>query len=184
MASQDQSYSYEFKVKVAEEAIDRDKKNLDKLGEKYDVPVSLILTWAQKYERDPQSLREDSDKHKQVKEPEDDTLVDISIDNKEISESIGYGAMFDDLDIKKLTFWSVLGIIFVIIFVQLLVEMHQLTTQVNMERVSAASEYDVVQQNEKAREQLNNFGVVDIEEGIYRIPIDSVINDMAVDGEQ
>jgi hypothetical protein len=35
----------------------------------------------------------------------------------------------------------------------------------------------------EGQQQLESFGVVDLENGIYRIPIDSAINQMAADDE-
>lgn len=185
MASQEQQYSAEFKAKVASEALDQNKQNLDQLSDKYDVPVSVILTWATKYEKDPKVFEKSGTEGTSAKaESDEDTVVNVEIEDEKVSRSISYGAMADNLDYKKLTFWSVLGIIFVIIFVQLLFEMYEMTTQINLEQLSAESEYhEVTEQTREARERLNSFGVVDIEEGTYRIPIDSVMNDMAVDGE-
>jgi transposase-like protein len=183
MASQEE-YSPEFKAKVAAEALAQDRKNLDKLSAKYDVPVSLILTWASKYEKDPESFETSDAPVDEAHESEEDTVVRVDVDDEEISESISHGVMGDNLNVKKLTFWSVLGIIFVIVFIQLLKEMYDQTTQINMERLSAQSEYyDVNAQEKKDRERLSTYGVVNVEEGIYRIPIDSVISKMAADGE-
>lgn len=185
MANQEKQYSPEFKAKVASEALDQDKKNLDRLSEKHDVPVSVILTWATKFEKNPTVFKkEPTEQVQQGADSEKDTVVDVEIEDEKVSQSISLGVMGDKLDYKKLTFWSILGIIFVIIFVQLLKEMYDQTTQINLNQVSAESQYyDVSEQNRQAEERLNSFGVVDIEQGIYRIPIDSVMNDMAVDSE-
>lgn len=185
MASQEPTYSSEFKAKVALEALAQNKKNLDRLSDKYDVPVSVILTWAVQLERNAANVYTTSQEPANVQTAaEENAVVDVEINDEKVSHSISYGVMGDELDIKKLTFWSVLGIIFVIIFVQLLFEMYEMSTQINKDRISARSEYhDVNEQNRKDMEKLSSFGVVDIEQGIYRMPIDSVINDMAVDGE-
>lgn len=184
MANQDSGYSSKFKAKVAQEALDRNKKNLEPLSDKYNVPVSVILTWAVQLERNDATVFATAEESSDVNTTKESTAVDVEIDDEEVSQGITKGVMRNNLDYKKLTFWSVLGVIFVVIFVQLLVEMYQLTSQANQERVSAQSEYyEVAEQNRKDRERLSSFGVVNIEEGIYRIPIDSVINDMAVDGE-
>ena len=84
---------------------------------------------------------------------------------------------------KRLTFWSVLGTILVIIFVQALFEMYQYNELTTRQRVSAASgeHYQANQLKKEAEERLNSFGVVNLEEGVYRMPIDSVINSMAVE---
>lgn len=185
MASQNATYSSKFKANVALEALARNKQNLEPLSDKYDVPVSVILTWAVQLERNAAAVYQTSEEPTDISAPSQESdVVDVEIEDDEVSESIGTGVMGDNLDYKKLTYWSVLGIIFVVIFVQLLLEMYQMTTQINQERVSAESEYyEVTEQNQRDRERLSSFGVVDIEEGIYRIPIDSVMNDMAADGE-
>ncbi|MBN2730919.1 MAG: hypothetical protein JXR26_00690 [Balneolaceae bacterium] len=114
----------------------------------------------------------------------EDTVVDVEINDENVSDSINHGVMGDKHDYKKLTFWSILGILFVVIFVQLLMEMYDQATQINNDQISASSEYyDIREQERKDTERLSSFGVVDIENGVYRMPIDSVINDMAVDGE-
>jgi hypothetical protein len=43
--------------------------------------------------------------------------------------------------------------------------------------------YDIKQLNETSIQQLNSFGVVDMEEGIYSIPIDSAITKIAQESE-
>lgn len=183
MASQESSYSTEFKAKVALEALAQNKKNLERLSDKYDVPVSVILTWAVQLERNAAAVYESSTAPQDI-ETEEDTVVDVEIADEKVNESISYGVMGDELNYKRLTFWSVLGVVFVLVFVQLLIEMYDQATQVNQDRISASSEYyDVKEQNKKDKERLSSFGVVDIENGIYRMPIDSVINEMAVDGE-
>jgi hypothetical protein len=88
--------------------------------------------------------------------------------------------MFDKLNYKRLIFWSAFGIILVAIFVQALLEMYQYNVQTLENRVVGDGEfYKVNRLKVDAREHLNTFGVVDLEEGIYRIPIDSAINDIA-----
>ena len=185
MANQESNYSSEFKIKVAREALARDSQNLEPLSEKYDVPVSVILTWAAQLERSSSDInRTTAEPADTTSTEEENSVVNVEIDDQEVSESVSHGVMGDKLDYKKLTFWSVLGIIFVVIFVQLLVEMYQMTIQYNQERVSAQSEYhEVSDKKQRDLEKLSSYGVVDIENGIYRMPIDSVINNMAVDGE-
>lgn len=185
MASEEPTYSSEFKAKIALEALAQNKKNLDRLSDKYDVPVSVILTWTVQLERNAANVYATSSEPANVTVPRDeDTVVDVEINDEKVSHSISYGVMGDKLDYKKLTFWSVLGVILVVIFVQLLMEMYDQATQINEDRISASSEYyDIQEQNRKDMERLSSFGVVDIENGVYRMPIDSVINDMAVDGE-
>lgn len=188
MASEDNNYTPEFKAKVAREALDQNKQNLDRLAKKHDVLVSVILDWTVKFEKHGEDAFADSgsgDKGKDKQTTaEEEEVQDVEISDDNVAESISYGVMADNLNYKRLAFWSVLGVILVLIFVQALVEMYQYNTQVTRERISAQSEYyEVNRINNEAEETLSSFGVVDPEEGIYRIPIDSAMNEMAADTE-
>lgn len=94
-----------------------------------------------------------------------------------LSESdLSYGVMHDTHNIKNLTFWSVLGIV---IFGVLLVGvffMFQSNKMLFTEEASVRSEHQHVNRmKQQAEERLNSFGVIDEEQGIYHIPIDSAI---------
>lgn len=184
MANEEQNYTSKFKVKVAEEALDRGKQDLDGLARKYDVPVSVILTWTAKFEKNGSSAFEKNDqsqaREKSSASPES---VNVEVEDAEVAQSISQGVMSDDLNYKRLAFWSILGMILVIIFVIGLIEMFQYNTQVTRDQVSEGSEYYQVNQlNREAEETLNSFGVVNLEEGIYRIPIENAMNSIAEEG--
>jgi len=184
MSNEDQTYSSEFKTKVAKQAIEQDKKNLDRLSEKYDVPVSTILTWAVQLEKDAPEFAADDEPAGGVQQSEqavaDREEVAVEVTDENIADSFNYGVMFDKLNIRRLIFWSVLGMVLVVVFVFALREMYQYNRQLSDEAASGSTEfYQVNQQKRADTETLNSFGVVDLENGIYRIPIDSAINEMA-----
>ena len=183
MANEEQNYTSEFKTKVATKALEQDKQNLDKLSDKYEVPVSQILKWTVKLEKEGTEAFKDEvqpDDTETEANIEDHESVDVEVEDPDIAESISFGVMHDDLNYKRLIFWSVLGMILVAIFVKGLVEMYQYNTSVSRDRISEESQYYQIKQlNEEAQETLNSFGVVDPEAGIYRIPIDSAMNDIA-----
>ena len=184
MASEENNYTPQFKKEVAQKALEQSKQNLEKLSEEYNVPVSVILMWATELEKGgPQVFKEEPEDNSTAEKSSD--TVDLEISDEEVASSVSHGVMFDNLNYKRLTFWSVLGIILVIIFVQALFEMYQYNVQATEQRVSAESGeyYQSKQLKKQADEKLSNFGVVNLEEGIYRMPIDSVINEMAVDEE-
>ncbi|HLR31277.1 MAG TPA: hypothetical protein VK074_02230 [Fodinibius sp.] len=186
MASEENNYTPEFKKEVAQKALEQSKQNLDTLSEEYGVPVSVILMWAVELEKGGEEVFKKADEETSKTKKEHDTKsIDITISDEEVSNSIEHGVMFDNLDYKRLMFWSVLGIILVIIFIQGLFEMFEYNKQTLEDRVSARSGefYQSNQLKKEAEEKLTNFGVVNLEEGTYRIPIDSIINNMAVDAE-
>ncbi|MEL7832404.1 hypothetical protein [Fodinibius sp. Rm-B-1B1-1] len=184
MANEKQNYSAEFKKEVAQKALDQSKKNLDKLAEQYDVSVSVILMWATELEKGGEDVFKTEDEEQQSPSEEPTENVDIEITSEEIADSVEHGVMADKLNYKRLIFWSVFGTILVIIFVRGLMEMYEYNMNTTQERVSSESEYYQVNQMKKeARQQLESFGVVDLENNIYRIPIDSAINTMTADEE-
>ncbi len=184
MANEKQNYSAEFKKEVAQKALDQSKKNLDKLAEKYDVSVSVILMWATELEKGGEDVFETSDEDQETPAEEPVENVDVEITNERVANSVDHGVMDDKLNYKRLVFWSVFGTILVIIFVRGLFEMYEYNMNTTQERVSSESEYYQVNQMKKeAQQQLESFGVVDLENNIYRIPIDSAINEMAADEE-
>lgn len=184
MPQEGKNYTSEFKKKIAQEALKQNKENLDRLSEQHDVPVSVILMWATELEKGGEDVFEATDEAAEKVEKKSEK-VDISISDEEVADSVAHGVMFDNLNYKRLIFWSVLGIILVAIFVQALFEMYQYDQRALQDRVSAESGefYQANQLNQKAEERLKDFGVVNLEEGTYRMPIDSVINEMAVDEE-
>ncbi|MDZ7682309.1 MAG: hypothetical protein U5J63_11520 [Fodinibius sp.] len=181
MASEEKNYTAAFKIEVAQKALEQSKKNLDKLSDKYDVPVSVILMWTTEYEKGgEEAFKTAEDEEKDIEHKGE--AVDVEVSDQRVAQSVEHGVMDDKLNYKRLVFWSVFGIILVLIFVKALYEMNQYNAQSTQERVSADSEYyQANQMKREAREQLNSFGVVDLENGIYRIPIDSAITQMAGD---
>jgi len=111
-------------------------------------------------------------------------VVDVSIesDNEIFITSVKHGVEEEDLDIKAITMWSVLGIVTVIVFVAVLIPFAQYSINAANENANVTSSYyEIRQLNEDANAILNSYGVVDGEEGIYRIPIDEAINKLATD---
>lgn len=179
MSKEEKSYSIEFKTTVAMKAIELGKKNLDRLSEKYEVPVSTILTWAVQYEKNPDRFQAEYVSSASAAESGVAENVDVEVSDGTIAESMSYGVMPDHLNIRRMLFWSFLGIALVLIFIISLREMFNYSQAVARESASESTEfYQVNRLKQEARETLNSFGVVDLENGIYRIPIDSAINEI------
>lgn len=185
MASEKKKYTAEFKKEVASKALNLSRPQLDELSEEYDVPVSMIQLWASKLQNainESENVFESSEAAEKASSEHEE--IDVEITSQRVAKSVEHGVMDDKLNYKRLVFWSVFGTVLVIVFVQALFEMFQYNQQLTQERVSAESEYYQVNELKKeANKQLDSFGVVDLENGIYRIPIDSAINEMAADEE-
>ena len=118
-----------------------------------------------------------------IKDSKSDVLdASIESDNEIFVTAVKHGVEEEGLDIKAITMWSVLGIITVIIFVGVLIPFSQFAFNSARENVNVTSSYYEIEQLERdANETLTTYGVVNGEEGIYRIPIDEAINKLATD---
>ncbi|MEX0772880.1 MAG: hypothetical protein WEB89_08700 [Balneolales bacterium] len=97
-------------------------------------------------------------------------------------EAVSYGAMYDKLNIKNIVFWTVLGISVLLIVVMGVISLYKYNKFRFQESASIESEFPNYQRMRVAEDvQLNTYGVVDEESGIYHIPVDSamtlIIND-------
>ncbi len=182
MASEEQHYTSAFKKEVAKKALNQSRKNLDQLSEDYDVPVSKIMVWATELENAIEQLEVGFSSSKQIEKTTEPSEVDVEISDTKVADAVEHGVMLDQLNYKRLVFWSVFGTALVVVFVIALFEMYQYNERLTQENVSASSEYYQVNQlKQEAQDKLNSFGVVDLENGVYRIPIDSAINEIAAD---
>lgn len=117
-----------------------------------------------------------SEKSKNTGKPKNEE-VDIDVSSEEMARSYKRGAMDDNPNYKRILFWSVLGFVIFIAFVYMLSSMYQYNSYTTEAEVSANSDYYQIKElNKKEDEILKSYGVVDAENGIYRIPIDSAIN--------
>lgn len=178
MADKQETYSSEFKAEVALNALARNKKNLEPLSEQYQVPVSLILTWAVQLEQNAAGVYDTTSEPTDIEaEPEP---VDIKIDSRDMEVSIEQGVMSDDLNYMRLVSWTVIGLIVVAVFIQMLIEMFQINISKSPEQVVGEDAYHAVTHKKReAKIELSSFGVVNEEEGVFRVPIDMVIEQMA-----
>lgn len=175
-----EKYSSEFKAKVALEAVAQGRSVIEKVAEKHGVADEQVIAWAaQLHDEAAQIFSGERTAEAQPSEGED---VDITTDDEEFALAVDHGVMSDNLNYSKLIFWSSLGTGLVIIFVIGLVYFSQYSLFESQKQVSAQSSYSEIQNlKTKQNQELNSFGVVDIEEGIYRIPIDSAISRIATD---
>lgn len=108
--------------------------------------------------------------------------VDVSVNDERFRRSVDHGVMDDDLDYKKLFFWTGFIIVMVAVFLVALIELYDYSAYVLNDRREQVAEYtDIQDLNARGEQQLNSFGVVDGEQQVYHIPIDSAIKIMAQD---
>ncbi|MCG2588973.1 transposase [Rhodohalobacter sulfatireducens] len=165
MSKKQKQFTDEEKNSIALKAVSGGDDAIKELSEKHNISEEEIRNW----------IRETG--VKPVKEKEEEVSLDAS---ENFIASVSYGANFDNLNYKRLVFWTVFGIAVILIFIQSIIFIHDYTTSSSTQLQSEQSRfYNIEEIQQSDQETLNSFGVVDAEAGIYRIPIDSAITDIA-----
>ncbi len=170
-------HSAEFKAKVALEAVSEQNNIYAEIAKKYEISISEVSTWVSELKENATNVFDDS--------PMESSLVeDVSIesDNSDFVQAVNHGVNADTMDYGKIFFWSGLGIATVVVFVVALMFFAQFSFSNALRNASESSTYlEITKLEADQNEQLNSFGVVDLEDGVYHIPIDEAINKVAVD---
>lgn len=165
----------EEKTRILEEALDGDKEHVKEVAEKYDLDVELLETWIR--EKDVTYVKPKKD------HLEDQENVDLQV-TKEFADDYEFGATPDNLNYRTLFFWSAFGTTVIVLFIVAIFFVYEYTYQgMGQQSADQSHFYEIEQQREQDSAHLNSFGVVDLDEGIYRIPIDSAITRLAQDTE-
>ncbi len=108
--------------------------------------------------------------------------VTLETEDTLFAGAVTHGVNDDTMDYGKIFFWSGLGIVAVIVFVVALMFFAQFSFTNALRNASESSTYmEITKLRADQNEQLNSFGVVDLEDGVYHIPIDDAIEKIAVD---
>lgn len=178
-----EKYSSEFKAKVALEVVSENRAVITKVAQKYDVPEEKVKEWTDKLYNDASHIFDD-EQAEEFAHGEDfaSENVYISTDDARFHHDVDYGATKDDLNYKKIIFWSSFIVGLVIIMAIGLVYFAQFSLFDAQQKVSSISPASTsVELREKQNKKLNSYGVIDLENGIYKIPIDSAISKIAID---
>jgi hypothetical protein len=116
--------------------------------------------------------------HQSYETPDDP--VEIEVGDQEVADSLEHGVMGDKLNYPRLLFWSLFGLFIFVLFVYALTGMYSYNTFVAQQEKDKTTKWtEVTKLRENDQQRLNSFGVINAEDGVYHMPIDSVINDMA-----
>ncbi|WP_234571329.1 transposase [Rhodohalobacter sp. 614A] len=167
MSKQQKTFTDEEKKQIALEAASGGEDAITKLSEKHGVSEEEIRNW----------IRETDVSDVATVTKEEDVSLEAT---EEFIESVNYGANFDRLNYKRLMFWSVFGIVMMLVIIQSIMFIHNYTeSSATILRSEQSQFYEIDEMKLNEQETLNSFGVVDAEAGIYRIPIDSAITQIA-----
>ena len=179
-----QQYSREYKAKVVLEATSEDADPVE-VARRHNVTPGTLLSWANQMDVNDLQLKKLAEAAGTEGAHDAIETVDVDSNSDRFAASIEYGATHDILDMKKLTFWSLFGTGFVLLIILALYGAYTLTTSQTIQQVyeQGGDHYEVRELHERQRADLESFGVVDAEEEIYRVPIDSVFSRMVREAE-
>jgi len=165
MSKNQNSFTESEQIRIAKQAAAGGTEDLKRLAGENNISQQEIQNWIREYNIEaPGNLS-------------DDVSLEASED---FVDSVEYGATFDHLNYNRLTFWSVFGTSVIVVFIISIMFVHEYTRTSALQRSDESSLYfDINELQEQDKETLETFGVVNPEEGIYRIPIDSAITIMS-----
>ena len=100
----------------------------------------------------------------------------------ELERSIDYGVSYDNINVRNVTFWIVLGLIIVIVMLFGVYNMYTYNQFLSQQQSAISSEsHELKQIREEEHRKLNTLELIDEENMRYRIPIDSAITLIATD---
>ena len=170
MSSEPNKFTAEEKAAIALKAQSGDPDVKQELAEKHGITVEEIDNW----------IRETGSTS--VKETEEET---VSLEaTEEFANSVAYGAVPDNLNYPRLIFWSLFGTTIVVVTVLAIMAVYDYTlTGAEQNRAAESQFYNISELQEQDQAILESYGVVDLEQGIYRIPIDSAMTLIAEEAE-
>lgn len=165
MSNSSKKFTEEEKAAIALKAASGEAGKVHKLAKEHGVSEEEIRNWMR--ETGVENVSDDD---------EDSVIIDVTED---YGRSVEFGASFDIPNYRRIVFWSAFGTGLVLLIVLSVFYVHSYTTTVAADQSAQQSEYYEIQQiQQREAEILNSYGVVDAEEGVYRIPIDQAISEI------
>lgn len=185
MSNEKKSYSREFKAEVVLEAVSGEHINPHEVAQKYDVSPAQIVSWAHELNISDVNLEKlSASVEGSQKESSDDVIVEIETESQVFESEVAYGATYDIINMRLLTFWTIFGSIFIAVTIMIIIGLFNFGTASTIRSASERSEFYEIQEMRQNEDQtLSSFGIVDLENRVFRMPIDTVISRMAQDDE-
>jgi len=172
-------HSAEFKAQTALEAISLPLAEIEAFAQKKGTSKDEVLEWVAALKSKSANLfKDETDSHSGHHASGEN--VNLETDNELLAAAVSHGVNDDKLNFNKLIFWSTFGTGLVIVIIYGLVQFAEASWFNAQNKAALNSNYSKIKElKAKDAEILNSFGVVDLENGTYRIPIDQAINNIA-----
>lgn len=107
--------------------------------------------------------------------PEDE-MIKLETTSKDFIHSVEMKATEDNINIKRLVFWGVLGVVVIIISVITCFYVFRYSKyEINKQIQGNSENYQITELRKKDDQILDSYGIINKEKGIYHIPIDSAM---------
>ncbi|HAH52238.1 MAG TPA: hypothetical protein DF712_20830 [Balneola sp.] len=173
-------HSAEFKAQTALEAIALPVGELEDFAKKKGVTKDEVIEWVTALKKNSANLfGEGAGSHSGHHHASGEN-VNLETEDDILVAAVAHGVHNDDLNYNKLFFWTTFGTGLVIVIIYGLIQFAQASWFDAQNEASVNSQYSQIKElKAKDAETLNSYGVVDLENGTYRIPIDQAINKIA-----
>ncbi|XWN36017.1 MAG: hypothetical protein ROO71_08630 [Balneola sp.] len=173
-------HSAEFKAQTALEAISLPVGELDDFANKKGVSKDEVIEWVTALKKNSATLFGDgADAHGGHHHASGEN-VNLETEDDALVAAVSHGVHDDNLNYNKLFFWTTFGTGLVVVIIFGLIQFAEASWFNAQNEASINSEYSKIKElKAKDAETLNSYGVVDLENGTYRIPIDQAINNIA-----
>lgn len=173
-------HSAEFKAQVALEAINLPLGEVEDFAKKKGVTKDEVVEWVAALQKNSVNLFTGGDDSHSGHHQVSGENVDLETEDEMLSAAVAHGVNDDELNYKKLFFWTTFGIGLVVFIIAALIPFAQTSLYDAQNEASINSgDSKIKEMKAKDRETLNTYGVVDLEKGVYRIPIEQAINNIA-----
>lgn len=170
MSKDPKNYSLEEKTRICLEVTSADESALQEVLQKYQLSYETVELWM--------GETGVSDQESGALSGGAGSDIYVEMDN-ETAKSTRFGASYDTLNYKRLTFWAIFGSTVILVMVLSIIFIYEFSFSGMDSQQSVQNDYfDIQVLNEADAKRLNSFGVVDEEQGIYHVPIDSAIQKM------
>lgn len=167
MSKDSTSYTLEEKTKICLQATSGGEASMQQAMETYQIDKDTLVRW----------MQETGIHTEQGEDTSSDAHETITVEmDAETAESTRFGASYDRLNYKRLTFWAFFGSAVILVMVLSIIFIYEFSFSGMNDRQSVQNNYiDIEALRANDAERLGSFGVVDLENGIYHVPVDSVI---------
>ena len=112
-----------------------------------------------------------------LKDTNEPDTFELEVSDTNFGAAVEYGVHDDHLNVGNLTFWSVAGIVFFVGLIIFGFNYYYFQSYQIGQEVSFNSEYkDLKNLKESEAEALNSYGIVDLDAGVYQIPVDQAVD--------